>query len=532
MIPLTKLRRMRLLLALASGLILAFGFAPYHVPLVAWLAAATLVFVSLEARLPFALLCGMLHGVAFFGVSVTWTYTVMRIHGGLGPVAAAGVWALMVLILSLFSAAFSVAVAWISRRSVRLACVAAPFLWVTCELGRHHMPALGFPWNLLGYAVADNLALVQLTMVTGIYGLSLLVAGYGALLAWLLVEQSRRGFVAACAITMVLMAVPFTGPRFVPNDEPQHTARLVQTNLPQGHYPSDWMEKYATELNEIQRLSVTSPPAATRLNVALIVWPESPAPFYLQDNRFAARVQGIATAAQSPVLVGHIAWKPEADGKLHPYNSAALVGPAGERPYAYDKIHLVPFGEYVPWKGVLSFAEKLTQEVSDFRPGTERTVGQLPGPFGSQGAPQGKGRFATLICYEAIFPGETREFVAGGAELLVNISNDGWFGRSLGPDQHLAIAQVRAVENRRWLLRATNNGHTVAVDPYGRIVARMEPDVRGAIDVPFAFRSDRTLYTRFGGWLEWLCVAMSVAMLVLRWKSAVGLRKQGLKADR
>jgi len=507
MISLPKLRQMRLLLALASGLILAFGFAPYHVPLVGWLAAATLVFVSLEARLPVALLCGMLHGVAFFGVSVTWTYTVMRIHGGLGPVAAAGVWALMVMILSLFSAAFSVAVAWISRRSVRLACVAAPFLWVTCELGRHHMPALGFPWNLLGYAVADNLALVQLTTVTGIYGLSFLVASYGALITWLLIERSRRGLKTALVVTVLLMAVSVVGPRFVSYDEPQHTARLVQTNLPQGHYPSDWMEQYAAELDEIQRLSVTSPLAATRLNVALIVWPESPAPFYLQDQRFAARVQGIATAAQSPVLIGHIAWKPEEDGKLHPYNSAALVGPAGEHPYAYDKIHLVPFGEYVPWKGVLSFAEKLTQEVSDFWPGTERTVGQLP-----------TGRFATLICYEAIFPGETREFVAGGAELLVNISNDGWFGRSLGPDQHLAIAQVRAVENRRWLLRATNNGHTVAVDPYGRIVARMETDTRGAIDVPFAFRSDRTLYTRFGGWLEWLCVAMSAMIMVWRGK--------------
>lgn len=526
MIPLTKLRRVRLLLALASGLTLAFAFAPYHVPLVAWLAAATLVYVSLDARLPVALLCGVLHGAAFYGLSVSWTYTVMRLHGGLGPAAAAGVLALMVLVLSAFTAAFTVGVAWISHRSMRRACLAAPFLWVTCELGRQHMPALGFPWNLLGYAVSDNLALVQVTSVTGIYGLSFLVAGYGALLAWLLAEQSKRAFGFWLAATAALLPVSLVGGRFVPRDVPRLTARLVQTNLPQGHYPADWMEKHAADLDELQRVSIEGAPALTPApaetqegaeaterasivepKVALIVWPESPAPFYLQDQRFAARVQRIATESQAPLLLGYVAWKVGDDGRPHPYNSATLLMPSGERQYAYDKIHLVPFGEYVPWGSVLSFAGKLTQEVSAFQPGTQRTVGQVSG-----------GRFATLICYEAIFPNEVREFVTGGAELLVNISNDGWFGRSLGPDQHLAIAQVRAVEHRRWLLRATNNGHTVAVDPYGRIAARMETDKRGALDVPFAFRSDRTLYTRFGDWLARLSVAASLALLVWRGK--------------
>lgn len=527
MIPLTPLRRVRLLLALASGLLMAFAFAPHHAPLVAWLAMAMLVFVSLDARLPIALLCGLLHGAAFYGLTLAWVQGVMQLHGGLAAPAAAGVHALMVLVLSAFTAAFCLAVAWISRRSIVQACLAAPFLWVACEFGRHHMPAIGFPWNLLGYAVADNLGLLQLATLAGIYGLSFLVAGYGAVAAWLLAEGSKRAFACWLALTAAVLPVTLVGARFVPSEISPQVARLVQTNLPQKGYGADWQKQFAPDLDALERLSIWGAAAAPSGGaategaagsaaeqgaasrapagpVALIVWPEVPAPFYLQDQRFAERAQRIAAQAQTYFLVGHIEWKPDAAGRLHPYNSAALLGPSGERLYAYDKIHLVAFGEYVPWRKLLRFAEKLVQEVGDFRAGTERSVGKLPG-----------GQFATVICFEAVFPNEVRQFVAGGAELLVNISNDGWFGRSAAPDQHLAMARVRAVENRRWLLRATNNGYSVAVDPYGRIVARMETDRRGALDVPFAFRSQRTLYSRFGDWLAWLSVAASGVMLAM-----------------
>ena len=128
--------------------------------------------------------------------------------------------------------------------------------------------------------------------------------------------------------------------------------------------------------------------------------------------------------------------------------------------FTYDKIHLVPFGEYVPLRRWLTFAGRLTADIADFTPGTSISVGELPG-----------GKFGVFICYEAIFPAKCARFTANGAELLINISNDGWFGRSAAPAQHLMMARVRAVENRRWLLRDTNNGFTASVDPYGRIVA-------------------------------------------------------------
>ena len=121
-------------------------------------------------------------------------------------------------------------------------------------------------------------------------------------------------------------------------------------------------------------------------------------------------------------------------------------------------------------------------------------------------------RFSVFICYEAIFAGEIRRFAAKGAQVFFNLSNDGWFGRSAAPAQHLAMARVRAVENRRWLVRSTNNGYTVSVDPYGRIVARLAPDVRASVDLPYDFRTDETLYTRWGDWFAWLCVIVSALL--------------------
>jgi apolipoprotein N-acyltransferase len=156
----------------------------------------------------------------------------------------------------------------------------------------------------------------------------------------------------------------------------------------------------------------------------------------------------------------------------------------------------------VPLRRWIKFAGRLTADIADFTPGTEYRVGQIPG-----------GRFGTFICYEAIFPDEIRRFARGGAELLINVSNDGWFGRSAAPAQHLMMSRVRAIESRRWMLRDTNNGFTVVVDPYGRIVASLAPDIRGQLDAPYDFRSDLTLYARFGDWFAWLCVIMSIVLL-------------------
>jgi apolipoprotein N-acyltransferase len=302
--------------------------------------------------------------------------------------------------------------------------------------------------------------------------------------------------------------VTLVGGRFVPAAEPRHTAHLVQTNIAQAtSYPANWMEQMTGPLDEIERLSIE----AAKQKPGVIVWPEVPAPFYLQDAKFAERAARMAREGNAPFLLGIVDWKPQADAaggvKLEPYNSAALLDASGRRVFAYDKIHLVAFGEYVPLRNWLTFAEKMTAEVGDFRAGTTYAIGELAAAAGVTG------KFGVVICFEAVFPDLVRKFVLGGAELLVNISNDGWFGRSGAPAQHAAMARVRAIENRRWLLRATNTGETLVVDPYGRETVRLEPGVRGVLTAGYDFRSDRTLYSRFGDWLAWLSTIVAAGMI-------------------
>ena len=499
----------RLRLAIASGIALAFAFPNYDLPLLAWIAVALLMLASIGARTRQAVLFGFINGAFFYPLSVPWIATVMRQYGNnISWPAAAGILALMTLAGCVFPILFCVLVCRAARKNAALACALAPFLWVTLEFAREHLPVIGFPWNLIGYAASGNLAFVQLTSITGILGLSLVICAFNASLAWTFVAPSRKSRRVTLGFAIALIIVAAFGPRLVPRAHSDHIAHLVQTNLPQEEiYPPNWMQIHAADMQQLESLSVES----ARRSPGLIVWPEVPAPFTLQDPQFAAIAQRIAHLENEDFgeyfLVGIVDWKLSPGRKWLASNSAVLLDPSGQRAFTYDKIHLVPFGEYVPLRRYLFFAHSLIDSIGDFTPGRDYTVGYLPG-----------GRFSVFICYEAIFSNEIRRFAKSGAQLLINISNDGWFGRSSAPPQHLMMARVRAVENRRWLLRCTNTGYTVDVDPYGRIVARLERFKRGQLDAPYAFRSDVTFFTRFGEWLAWLCLALTIILCLLAWR--------------
>ena len=481
---------------------MAVAFPNYNLPVLGWISLSLLLVAALGAS-PFeAALCGFLNGIFFYPMTLPWIYTVMRMYGNLDAPTAAGVLGLMSVAGALFPAVFCLAVRYLGKSNVGRACSFAPFFWVALEFARAHLPIIGFPWNLLGYAASGPVALRQMAAWTGIYGLTFLVAAYNALLAWAVLTRARRADVAAVIASAALLLVVTAGSRLVPQATPHHVAHLVQTNLPQAeHYPPDWLDTHASEMDELEKISVD----AGRREPGLIIWPEVPAPFTLQDQKFAARAERIARDSGQYFLVGVVDWKMSAQGNWQASNSAVLFDPSGKRVFTYDKIHLVPFGEYVPLRRWIKFAGRLTADIADFTPGTVFRVGELPG-----------GRFGTFICYESIFPDEIRRFALGGAGLLITISNDGWFGRSAAPAQHLMMARVRAVENRRWLLRATNNGFTASVDPYGRYIARLAPDIRGELDAPYDFRTDLTPYARFGDWWAWLCVWASALLLVMK----------------
>jgi apolipoprotein N-acyltransferase len=492
----------RLLLSLGSGAALALAYPDYNLPVLGWIALAGLIFSSLGAGLRLAAACGLLFGLAHYVISLPWIYTVLREYGPLPAWQAGALLGLLSLAAAIFFAVFAWLLAWLSRRGEELALLVAPFLWVTLEYLRTHLPDIGFPWNLLGYTAANSLALLQITSITGIFGLSLLVAAYNTLLLWAMLSIRRansRPALVWIGVTAVLVAAAALGGSLVPQAQPTRVAHLVQTSLPQSmSYTPDWNVVHAGDMEEIDRISIQ----AGRAEPGLVVWPEVPAPFSLQQGVFAERASEIAGESMSTFVLGVVHWK-SSGNSMRAFNSVAALDPAGRSTFVYDKIHLVPFSEYIPWRSWLWFASDLTALVSDFSTGTEYSVGQLPG-----------GRFSVFICYEAIFPDQVRRYVGNGAELLINVSNDGWFGKSSALGQHLAMARVRAVENRRWLLRDTNTGETVSVDPYGRIVARLPRYDRGELDAPYAFRSDMTLYTRWGDWVAWICVAATLVLLL------------------
>jgi apolipoprotein N-acyltransferase len=491
-------RYARVLLAIGSGAALGLAFPNYNFYLLAWVAMGMLVLASAGAPLKEAPLYGFLHGQVFYPVCLPWVDTVMRQYGNIDPWIAAAFVGLIGFIGGLICTVFSTGVALASRKSKLLACAIAPFLWTSLEYFRTNIPIIGSSWDLSGYPAAHSLALLQITSVTGIYGLCFLIAAYGSLVAYAVLSRTRRVWLIAAGVTAVLVAVAAAGPYLVPTAMPHYVAHLVQTNFPQSEsYPADWLTVHAGELDQLEKISVD----AAKQEPGLIVWPEVPAPFSFLEPPFADRAARIARDADNYFLVGVVDWK-NVGGKWLASNSAVLLNPAGQRIYSYNKIHLLPFGEYVPLRGWLTFAKRLTADISDFTPGSMYSVGQIP-----------QGKFGAFICYEAIFPSEVRRFTASGAQLLITISNDGWFGRSSAPEQHMFMARVRAVENRRWLLRDTNNGYTESIDPYGRTAAQLAIDMRGQLTAPYDFRSDLTPYVRFGDWFSWLCIVVTFVLL-------------------
>ena len=510
---------LRLVIAAVSGAALALSFMGFYLAIYAWICVGILMVVLFGAKPWVAFACGFLHALIFSVCSEAWIATVLAVHGDVPRLAS---WGLLLMVAALWGIACGV-FAWLvnrlARRSIVVACLGAPFIWVAAEFLHGATPDIGFPWNLLGYSAAANVGLLQITTVTGVYGLSFLMVCFNALLAWsdgAAAPRARTRFAVLLGGTVALLLLYFVAPRLVPTTSANHVARAVQLNFPEANeYESNWFSAHAAEMREVERLSLggNALPNDRQNDGAqpdLLLWPEAPAPFSEEDTQFATLASTMAIRLGYPFLAGVVEWRraPAADGRPNghqlAYNSAVLIDKQGQRVYTYDKIHLVPFGEYEPFPLLQRVVANVSSEVGGFAKGQQYAVGKLPSGYS----------FATFICYEAIFPGEIRTFANDGAQLLVNISNDGWFGRSAAAEQHLRMVRVRAAENRRWIVRSTNNGFTASIDPYGRIYRPLPPDVRAAANLPYDFRTDKTIYTRFGDWFAWLCVGISVILFL------------------
>jgi apolipoprotein N-acyltransferase len=507
----------RLVLAATSGAILSLSFHGSFLSLYSWFSLALLLSTILGARARVAFFCGFLHGLIFVLACVPWIAEVLAVHGGMS--SAAG-WAVLLVIAVVWGASiglFAWAVQHSSERGYTFALVAAPFFWISTEVLRAYLPEISFPWGLLGYPPAENPALLQLTTFTGIYGLSFLAAAFNALLVWSdcgTIDEAKRRWSIFGGTLVLLLLVMTMGPRFVPAGQAHHLARVVQPNFPEkAEYPGDWYVDHKTDLADLRELSLR--PSASLRQPDLLIWPEAPAPFSFEDARFGPYISRLAAEFHRPVIVGVIEWKAESPPTaLVPFNSAALVNEFGQRVFSYDKVHLVPFGEYEPFPFIHQVVRNVSEEVGGFHKGKNRAVGYFPNG----------NTFSIFICYEAIYPMEVRAFVARGAQLLINISNDGWFGTSEAAEQHLRMVRVRAVENRRWIVRDTNSGITASIDPYGNVTRVMRRDARDSADLPYDFRTDQTLYARFNDGFAWMCVVVSVILILSTFRKVNGTR--------
>ena len=507
------------LLVLLSSVLQILIFPLPGVYILSWFALAPLIVALLRTRAAGQLevpgsprlqpatprqgfLLGYASGILWYAGTCYWIFDTMRQYGGLNVAMALLVLFLFCCYLGLYHGLFGLLVALLAHpRDHRWALVTAPFLWVAVELARTRIT--GFPWNLLGIAQVDNVALSRIAAWTGVYGISFEIALVNVALAVaFLLPRPRRGtmLIAALAAATVLQAGRLVDAPAAPADR---TALLVQQNIPAS---TDWTPaSFQQTLGDLTSLTVKS--AATKgTKIDLIVWPESPAPFFTNDARFRDILGDVAHATNASLLVGAIgndAPHPNTEAPL--FNSAALINSRGEWIARYNKVHLVPFGEYLPFPSLFSFAGGLTKEVGQFDRGTSRN------PL--QAADQSLGVF---ICYESVFPDEVRQFANNGAHVFVNISNDGWYGDSGAYAQHLNQTRMRAIENNRWLLSAADTGVTASIDPWGRIAARIPRKQRITLAAPYALTSVTTFYTGHGDWFAYACAIISIGALFAR----------------
>ncbi len=476
------------ILALATAALLIFTFPRFDI---IWLAPAALapllVAMTRERRAGRRFLMGWCAGVVYwFGVCY-WIQFVLAFHGGLGDAAGWAVFMLFCFTKALHMGVFALVAGILMRRWWAAPAVAA--LWVAVEAT--HGP-LGFAWLALGNAGIDMSIPLRLAPWTGVYGLSFVFALMAAALALAILRRPRKEL----AWLALLLPLPLL-PGLPAAERGQESALLVQPNIP---VTEEWT---ADSLDHFERQQVMQSLRGMLEQQAhppsIVVWPEDPGPFYyFQDPHFRSYVDNFARMSHVWLLVGIVSHA--ADGA--PLNSAVLVSPDGQAVSRYDKVNLVPFGEFVPapfrW-----LTQKISPEAGDFEAGHRVVV-----------SPMGTHRLATFICYESVFPNFVRKFAADGAEVLFNLSNDGWFGKSAARRQHLELVRMRAAEPRRWILRSPNDGITATIDSAGRLRSTLPLYTEATSYTGFSYTAEKTFYTRFGDWFPALCATLALIGLV------------------
>lgn len=500
---------MRTALALLSGLLLALSFPKFGHPALAWVSLAPLLVALVLAAHhstsrwhTFRL--GYLTGLIYFCGTLYWLSLVMAQYGGLSIIVAG----LLAFGLAAWLSVFVGIFAWLTGDAVRRYGTQglwfAPCFWVATEWFRAWLGG-NFPWVLLGSSQASSLPVVQLASVTGVYGLSAMVVCAGVVIATLTLSRSRDQRRTAAIVAVGLVLIPVWGAWRISRSEMLTQGVPMRVGLVQGNVPQTQKQDEAFGAAILDRyIALTR--EAIGAGSQLVLWPEAATPFLFEiDLNQAERIRRIARESQTPVLVGTDQYQPPSgNSQAQWFNGAVLVGPDGRNRDSYQKIHLVPFGEFVPFKPLLFFVKPLIEAVADFTHGSRRTIFDVGGK-----------KFSVAICYEIVYSGLAREFVNNGSQLLTTITNDAWFGRSSAASQHFEQAGIRAVEQGRYLVRSANTGISGGFDPYGRVLARTNLFTAVTTTVDVRLLSGRTIYNAIGDTIVYLAFAGTIAAVVL-----------------
>jgi len=453
---------------------------------------------------------GLVAGTCYFGGTLYWTPDVLRTFGGISLPLAVAAGGLLVGYLALFPALAAVVVARACRGIGPAGVLVAPVVWVAAELARRWILG-GFPWVLLGSSQAGVTPIVQTASLAGVYGLSAVVAFVSAALALAIAGRGRARWMAPAAAAALVGVLAGWGAWRVRDGALVRGGQPVRVALVQGNVLQHEKWDRARAADILSRYLTMTRDGAAR-GASLIIWPESSTPFMFEHDavgRFA--ITRLAQELGVALLFGSDQY--EAGEPARFYNSAFLVGPDGQTKAVYRKMHLVPFGEYVPLKRLLFFVAPLVESVSDFSPGEEHVV-----------MPLGEHRLSTAICYEVVYPDLVAAFARRGSQLLTTITNDAWYGHSSAPHQHFWQATLRAVEHGRYLARSANTGISGIVDPYGRVVVQTPIFEQTVAVGEVRYLDGRTWYARTGDAFAYACFLVT---LLTWWFTRPAATRQG-----
>lgn len=496
------------MLAALGGAALALAFPTPAIWPLAFIALAPLILAAVAApSRRGAFLLGIVSLTITWLINLPWVVNVMAYYGGLGYPVGIAIFIGMALLLSLWGGLFAFATRSISPDARFRTWLPIPLIWAASEYARTYLNG-GFPWHLAGESLIDATWLAMWASIVGPYALSALVALTSTAIAYQFTAAERRhkirvavATVAVLCVVVIAGAVMTRSRRSTFEPSPSHVAALLQPNITQ-----EMRWNNADLLAIFDRMMRMTDDAVSR-KPDVIIWPESTVPMtFMSTDFYRDSVEAVSRDNNVDIILGSVAEDPKNPDRI--WNTAYLIE-GGEAKGRYDKIRLVPFGEYVPLRKMLFFAEKLVHAVGEFQ-------------FGTNDFPlDGKFKYGPAICYEVVFPRIPAVQVQHGADVLVTITNDAWFGDTAAPRQHLAMARMRAIETDRYLLRSATTGISAVVDPTGHIVEQLPLNHQGMIMARFSTRQSITPYVRFGDWFAVAAVAATLISLLVRRKAFV-----------